>query len=321
MWRRAAWAAKWFQSQLWLAKKFQKLGHVRLVRVTTAILVSTIVFPISSPVFGLGRCCMIDGSGKQIVASYRQVPLAKDVLIFGDPVQIEGQPLRRSDIKSLGVDVILLPVQRAFWQNQPVNPVALAILVWRVKVGERRGDSTVERSKAFDRQFDGRRFSAVLPDDTQPVHKFAGVIRSSPRTIFFSNWGSGNFFDANESALDCAGIGDLLCKNFFLSTGVPSQNASKDSYEEGSRGSYGLTVPVKFFDEQSDRLPHEPNRSVNKPLPVFLNIIVLLFGYFSLAWGAGALMLWRNRIGVVGGMTALVLGVTCIGHSLLIPIP
>jgi hypothetical protein len=59
-----------------------------------------------------------------------------------------------------------------------------------------------------------------------------------------------------------------------------------------------------------------PKRTIDEPLSVLGCALIIAFGYFSLAWGGGTLLLWQNPLGLLCGGIAIVLGIACFGHGL-----
>lgn len=64
------------------------------------------------------------------------------------------------------------------------------------------------------------------------------------------------------------------------------------------------------FDE------YPPGWTLDSPFAIVGCVFVIAFGYFVLAWGGGAIGLWRNPLGFLGGSVAILIGAACIGSGL-----
>jgi hypothetical protein len=133
-------------------------------------------------------------------------------------------------------------------------------------------------------------------------------------------WWIGNqnsFIKINEGALFNAGICNLLSQDFFLSVGVPSQESSQDCYGKSSGCRDRAIVAIKLGYEKPSWTPYKlPKRTINEPLSVLSSALIIVFGYFLLAWGGGSLLLWQNLLGRLASCVAIVLGIACVGHGL-----
>jgi hypothetical protein len=102
---------------------------------------------------------------------------------------------------------------------------------------------------------------------------------------------------------------ELLPRRLGLTAGINRQGYGQASNCSGSSSGDNPIVPIKASYES-------PQWTIDKPLAVFGYLIVVAFGYLSFAWGGGAVMLWRNPLGLLSGGIAMLLGIACIGHGL-----
>jgi hypothetical protein len=102
---------------------------------------------------------------------------------------------------------------------------------------------------------------------------------------------------------------ELAISRFGLSAGVNRQGKGQASDCSRSSGRDDAIVAIKAS--------YEPLQwTINKPLSVLGCLLVFAVGYFSFAWGCGAVLLWRNPLGLLSGGIAMLLDIACIGHGL-----
>lgn len=101
---------------------------------------------------------------------------------------------------------------------------------------------------------------------------------------------------------------ELFIGRLGLTTKINRQRNGQGSDSCGRGGCNKAVMPIKASYR-------EPDWTLDKPLSILGCALIIAFGYFSLAWGIGALLLWRNPLGLLSGGVALLLGIACIGHG------
>jgi hypothetical protein len=132
--------------------------------------------------------------------------------------------------------------------------------------------------------------------------------------VFFTNHRSTNYSHPstlfNSHFLQLAPHdSELFVRRIGLSARIDRQRVRQTGNCDGGGSGNNAIVPIKAVYKI-------PDGTIKKLLSIIYSALIIAFGYFSLAWGGGALLLWRNPLGLLTGGIAIILGIACVGHGL-----
>lgn len=134
---------------------------------------------------------------------------------------------------------------------------------------------------------------------------------------FWRLWNGEKGADLGASVIDLALHNTpLLVGAYTLIVSITGEKISEYCNGGSGGGCDSATVLIQPSNEGSDGATDKslPWR-YDKVVSVLTSALVLIFGYLAVAWGGGALILWRNPGGLLGGGIAILFGIACIGHG------